>query len=226
MAASCHAPVWITAERQTAGRGRRGRAWASPEGALAATLLIRPAEPAGTAALRSFVAAVALAEAFETLGAPAGAVTAKWPNDVLLHGCKAAGILLESASAGAGGGLAWMAIGIGINLSGAPDAALIEAGAVPPASLAEVLGRPVDREEMMIALARAYAAREAEFVAQGFAPIRSRWLARAARLGAPIRARTARETLDGIFDTVDETGHLLLRNGDGLHRIPAADVFF
>ncbi len=224
MAASCHAPVWITAAVQTAGRGRRGRAWASPEGALAATLLIRPAEPAETAALRSFVASVALAEAFEALGAPTGAVSLKWPNDVLLYGCKAAGILLESA--GQAGRLDYLAIGIGVNLAAAPEQRAVEEGALPPISLAEVLGRAVARDDMLLELARAYAAREADFAAQGFAPIRDRWLSRAARLGEPIRARTARETREGTFETVDAAGHLLLQCRDGLHRISAADVFF
>ncbi len=224
MAASCHAPVWITALRQTAGRGRRGRAWASPEGALAATLLLKPEEPPETAALRSFVAAVALAEAFQAVGVEPRAISLKWPNDVLLYDCKAAGILLESA--GQAGRLDHLAIGIGINLASAPDLAAVEAGATLPISLAEVLGRKLDRDDMLLALARAYAAREAEFRAEGFAPIRERWLSQAARLGEPIRARTARETFHGTFDTVDGTGHLLLRCSDGLHRISAADVFF
>ena len=224
MAASCHGPVWITAERQTAGRGRRGRAWASPEGALAATLLLFPEEGPEIAALRSFVAALALADALSSLGVPDAAIALKWPNDVLVYDCKLAGILLESA--GQGGRLTHLAIGIGINLNEAPNARAVEPGGTTPIALAQVLGRPVASDDMLTALARAYAAREAAFRAGGFAPIRADWLNRAARLGQPIRARTARETHEGTFDTLDDSGALVLITAAGRRVIPAADVFF
>ncbi|WP_161555832.1 hypothetical protein [Mangrovicoccus ximenensis] len=102
--------------------------------------------------LRSFVAAVALAEAFEAVGVARSAISLKWPNDVLLYDCKAAGILLESA--GQAGRLSHLA-----NLAAAPDPGLIEQGGTLPISLAEVLGRPLGREDMLLALARAYAGR-------------------------------------------------------------------
>lgn len=118
MAAQTVGPLWITAARQSKARGRRGRAWSTPLGALAATLLLHPQETAEIAALRSFVAALALADAFEALGVPRGAIGLKWPNDVLLYDSKVAGILLESS--GAGRGLSHLAIGIGVNLTGEP----------------------------------------------------------------------------------------------------------
>ncbi len=217
-------PCWIMALRQTAARGRRGRAWANPQGNFAATLVLRPTEPPAQAALRSFVAALALRDALVTLTGQEAAFRLKWPNDVLVNGGKLAGILLESA--GQGGGMAHLAIGIGVNLARAPAAALLGPEAVPPASLAAETGVSVTPLQFLETLAPAYDRRERQFVTYGFAPIRTAWLAHAARLGAPVTARTGRETLTGTFETVDETGNLLLKTGDGRRAIPAADVFF
>src|SRR6187431_982931 len=86
-------PLWLLARRQTAARGRRGRAWASPEGNFAASFLLRPP---GQPALRSFVAALGLHDAMVALTGRADLLALKWPNDVLLAGGKVAGILLET----------------------------------------------------------------------------------------------------------------------------------
>mgnify|MGYP000420270313 FL=1 len=64
------------------------------------------------------------------------------------------------------------------------------------------------------------------FTAEGFAPLRAEWLAHAARLGQVIRARTGTAERTGIFDTIDATGALILRDGQGQIAIPAAEVFF
>ncbi|MEC8039505.1 MAG: biotin--[acetyl-CoA-carboxylase] ligase, partial [Pseudomonadota bacterium] len=86
-------PEWILALEQTAGRGRRGRAWVNPVGNFAATLVLHPTEPPEVVALRSFVASLALYDAFVAVtGRPQG-LSLKWPNDVLLNGGKVAGIL-------------------------------------------------------------------------------------------------------------------------------------
>jgi BirA family biotin operon repressor/biotin-[acetyl-CoA-carboxylase] ligase len=88
-------PLWIIAERQTAGRGRRGRVWETLSGNLAATLLLRPDAPANTIGQLSFAAALAVADTAAHF-APGAVITVKWPNDVLAEGRKLAGILLES----------------------------------------------------------------------------------------------------------------------------------
>jgi BirA family biotin operon repressor/biotin-[acetyl-CoA-carboxylase] ligase len=106
-------PVWITAERQSAGRGRRGRVWDSGAGNLAATLLLRPDAQPATMGQLSFAAALATAEMAAHF-APDAAITVKWPNDVLADGKKLAGILLESENG-------WLAIGIGVNLASFPS---------------------------------------------------------------------------------------------------------
>lgn len=212
-------PEWILGLRQTSGRGRRGRAWVMPEGNFAATLVMRPAEPPEVVALRSFVASLALFDAFVRIGGTEAGLALKWPNDVLLNGGKVAGILLE-------GGAAHLCIGIGVNLISAPGAEQVEAGAVRPVSLLEELGVRVTPEAFLDCLAEAYAAREQAFVTYGFAPIREAWLARAARLGEVITARTAREETVGTFETVDAAGNLVVKTPEGPRAIAAADVYF
>lgn len=217
-------PEWILALRQTAARGRRGRAWANPEGNFSGTLVLRPAEPPEVVALRSFVASLALFDAFVAVSGRSDGLSLKWPNDVLLNGGKVAGILLESV--GHGQGMQFLAIGIGVNLKEAPSAAQVEAGAVRPVSLLSETGADVSPENFLEALAEAYARYETQFVTYGFAPIREAWLARAARLGEVITARTGTSETVGTFETVDERGNLVLKTAGGRVSIAAADVFF
>lgn len=217
-------PEWILALRQTAARGRRGRAWANPEGNFAATLVMKPGESADQMALRSFVASLALYDACVAVTGRTDGFALKWPNDVLLNGGKLAGILLESA--GSGAKLTHFAIGIGVNLISAPDTDEVEPGAVRPVSLLSETGAKVTPEVFLDHLAAAYARFETQFVTYGFAPIRTAWLDRAARLGQVITARTTRDEISGTFETVDEAGNLVLSSGAKRHAIPAADVFF
>lgn len=216
-------PTWILARRQTAGHGRRGRSWASPDGNFAATLVIRPEGTPAEAALRSFVAAVALRFTLGTMVAPER-LTLKWPNDVLLDGGKVAGILLESS--GRGGRVDTLAIGIGINLVHAPDPAMLEAGAVPAVSVAGCGGRPPPVEEVLDLLAAHFDQHERILRDLGFDPIRRLWLRHAARLGETITARTPQSETTGIFETVDGEGRLVLRTAGGAVTVAAAEVFF
>lgn len=217
-------PEWILALRQTAARGRRGRAWTNPQGNFAATLVMRPTESPDQVALRSFVASLALYDAFVAATGRAEGFTLKWPNDVLLNGGKLAGILLESA--GSAAGLSYFAIGIGVNLAQAPSPDQVEPQALRPVSLLSETGAEVTPEEFLDLLAPAYARYEAQFTTYGFAPIRTAWLDRAAKLGEVITARTARDEFTGTFETVDATGNLVLTTAKSRHAIPAAEVFF
>lgn len=224
LAPSVTGPVWILAGEQTAGRGRRARAWASPRGNFYGTLLMQPREGAEVVALRSFAAALALREAFVAVTGLPAAFALKWPNDVLLNGGKLAGILLESV--GSGARINHLVIGIGVNLIGAPPAELVEPGAVTPVSLLGETGLRITPERFLTHLAAAFAAWEARFQAEGFAPMRAAWLDRAARLGERIRARTGTTERHGIFETIDETGALVLNIDGRREAIPAAEVFF
>jgi BirA family transcriptional regulator, biotin operon repressor / biotin---[acetyl-CoA-carboxylase] ligase len=217
-------PTWILAGVQTAGRGRRARPWSSPQGNFHGTLVLRPEGPPETVALRSFASALALRDALvQVTGLPAS-FALKWPNDVLCNCGKIAGILLESQ--GLNGPDPVLCIGIGVNLIAAPDASQVEAGAVPPVSLLHETGLKITPETFLDALAPAYDRWEVRFTTEGFAPLRAAWLEHAARLGQPIRARTGNETREGVFETIDATGNLMLRTADGRLAIPAAEVFF
>jgi BirA family biotin operon repressor/biotin-[acetyl-CoA-carboxylase] ligase len=217
-------PEWILAHAQTAARGRRGRAWANPKGNFAATLVMHPKEKPQITALRSFVASLALHEALVAATGRAGLFSLKWPNDVLLNGGKLAGILLESA--GKGTEISFLSIGIGVNLAQAPDATEVEPGALRPVSLMSETGVHVRPEEFLDLLAPAYARLETQFTTYGFEPIRTAWLARAAKLGEAMTAKTSHDEITGRFETVDAAGNLVLSTSKARVAIPAAEVFF
>ncbi|MEM9146103.1 MAG: biotin--[acetyl-CoA-carboxylase] ligase [Pseudomonadota bacterium] len=216
-------PLWIMAVEQTAARGRRGRRWSGEPGNLFATLLVRPNLSPRDAALVSFVAALAVADVAEA-AAPEAEIRLKWPNDVLVNGGKVAGILLESA--GIAEQLHWLAVGIGVNLVGAPGDAEIRPGGTPPISLTAAGAAPMRPETALSHLAEAMARWLARFESHGFEPIRSAWLARAAHLGQRIGAGLPTEQLWGTFEAVDDRGNLVLNTASGRRLIAAAEIHF
>ncbi|MEM8536601.1 MAG: biotin--[acetyl-CoA-carboxylase] ligase [Pseudomonadota bacterium] len=214
-------PTWIMARHQTAARGRRGRSWVVPPGNLNATLVFKPEATPAEAAKRSFLAANALYQAL-SIYVPAEKLALKWPNDVLLAGGKVAGILLECS--GQGPFVDWLSIGIGVNLVHVP--AGVDAAQFPPTSLAAAGGDEIKPERFLATLADAYATQEAKLQRLGFDRIREDFMHKCARLGEVITARTAREAITGIFDSIDRDGSLVLITGTGPRAIPAADVYF
>lgn len=217
-------PTWIMARRQTAARGRRGRAWIAPEGNLSATLVMYPKDGPERAALRSFLAALALYDAVAEVTGHVEGLALKWPNDVLLNGGKLAGILLESS--GAAGGVSCLAIGIGVNLAAAPHERETEPGAMRAVSLAGETGRQIEPEDFLTPLAAHLGRYETQLRDFGFEPIRTAWLGRAARLGTVITARTVKSDVTGTFRTVDSAGNLVLETPKGIVTLPAAEIYF
>ena len=210
----------LVARRQLAGRGRRGHRWASPEGNLYSSILLRPEGSLARVGQLTFVVCLAVADAVATV-APTATVQLKWPNDVLVNGGKIAGILLESAD-GAGGGAAWVIIGTGVNLTSHP-----EDTETPATDLATAIGTAPSVSDVLRAYLTAIDHHYGIWLAGDFAAIRAAWLQRSIGQGQPIRVRTARETLVGRFAALDETGALILDLGDGGRRtITAGDVFF
>lgn len=206
----------VTARRQEAGRGRRGRGWSAPEGNLYVSAVLRPRRPGAALAQLSFAVALAAAEALPRF-LPAGVeVAVKWPNDVLLDGAKAVGILLETEGAD------WVVAGVGINCLHHPEdtpyaATSLAAKGAASASPALVLG----------AFAERLAHWTERWEADGFAAVRQAWLARARGVGGPVTVRLADETLEGVFAGLDADGVLLLELPDGSRRgIGAGDVHF
>jgi BirA family biotin operon repressor/biotin-[acetyl-CoA-carboxylase] ligase len=219
-AAGAPAGTLIWARRQTAGRGRRGRAWQSPPGNLAFSLLLRPAVDPAAAATLGFVAGLALVDAVDGL-LPAGRSSRlKWPNDVLVDGRKLAGILLEAA-AGGGQALDHVVIGIGVNIAAHPDD-------LPyPATSLSASGGTANAAAVLAAFAERFLPLYRNWESEGFAAIRASWLARAHGYGGPVTVRLDHATLEGRFAALDGQGALLLETADGGRRtVTAGDLFF
>jgi BirA family biotin operon repressor/biotin-[acetyl-CoA-carboxylase] ligase len=204
--------LWVVAREQTAGRGRRGRAWSSPPGNLYASLLLVDAadtsDATGTISLAAAVALhVALVDAAG--GAAASRLLLKWPNDVLCDGQKVAGILVEGSNLG--DGRRALVIGMGVNCLSNPPVT----GAHPASNLA-ALGYDV-RPDMLFAHLAQRMAEELERWDGGrnFDSIRERWLARSAGVGAPVRVALPGGDVEGAFETVDSAGRLVVRQPDG-----------
>src|SRR5262245_38120853 len=196
-------PLWITAARQTAGRGRRGRTWISEPGNLYATLLLTGPGPTEDWPQLSFVAALAVHDAIVGLVAGiAPRLAIKWPNDILLAGGKVAGVLIEGEASGA------VAVGIGVNCASHP------VDTTQPA--ADLSGFGVSPQTLLAALMVGMRNRLMQWDAgAGFSRIRAEWLDRAAGLGQEIRVRLADRELAGRFETIDRAGGLVLRSPGG-----------
>lgn len=221
-------PAWFVSDRQTSGRGRRGRDWHTQKGNLAASLLLTGPIAPGMAATLGFVAGLALSDALAQVAPQVGAATAldaaagpggarlalKWPNDVVADGAKLAGIMLESELL-PGDGHA-VVIGVGVNVVAAP------AGVPYPATCLADLGSGVTAPVLFAALSDAWVARHMQWAeGRGLAAIRDAWMARAAGIGGPVAVRIGGRVLRGTFETLDDDGCLVVRDGDG-NRVPVA----
>lgn len=212
--------VW--ALRQTAGRGRRGRGWHSPEGNLYCSLILRPQSRAAEAAQLTFVAAVALGQAVDGLLPDGADLRYKWPNDLLLGGRKLAGILLESAGAGTGF-VDWLVVGVGLNIARHPEAT----EGFPATSLQAAGAAPAGPDEILQRFLGHFDGWYERWSRDGIGPAREAWLARAARIGEDIEVRLPDRTLHGRFVGLDAGGALILGLPDGTRTtVAAGDVFF
>jgi len=224
-----YGPIWFVTSEQTAGRGRRHRPWIAPRGNLASSILeVIDVSPAVAATL-GFAAGLALEAALQRVSIEASLRAAgsdfmkfslKWPNDVLAGRQKLAGILLE-AEAMPDNRLA-VVVGIGTNVVAAPE------GTPTPAISLAALGVNIGAEELFGALSDSWS----EFRGiwddgRGFGEIRRLWLERAAGLGQPVAIQMGGTSVEGTFDTIDDTGCMIVRTPDG-KRVPisAGDVYF
>jgi len=213
------APVWLIAKVQTAGRGRRGRSWASLDGNLMATCLFATDAPPSRIALLGFATGVAIAEVFDEIIGAARA-TLKWPNDVFIDGAKAAGILLDSGCYGAG--RTWAALAFGVNLAVAPDGL-----DQPTTSMRALLPPDVLAPEPLAFLARLRPKLEgwsARTERDGFEPLRAAWLARAHGLGQQARVVQGDQSIEGRIAGLSQRGELELDTATGRRLIAAGDV--
>lgn len=211
--------LWVTAVRQSQGRGRRGRAWVSEPGNLYASLLLIDPCPAPKLAELPLVCGVALADAVESAAGTHGLISLKWPNDLLIEGAKLSGILLESETL-PDGRLALVA-GFGVNCSHHP-----QLEDYPTIDLA-ALGHRVAPEllfDRLTASMRLWL--ETWQAGAGFSAVRGAWLKRCVGIGGPVTVRLPERTIAGRFAGLDDDGRLLLEAASGLITISAGDVFF
>ena len=221
--------VWFAALKQTAGRGRRGRAWETPSGNLAASLLIVPDHDPAIAATLGFVAGVALNRALATV-VPQGVVrqgidganriALKWPNDVLADGAKLAGMLLEAHKAP--DGRQAIVIGIGVNIVSAPS------GLPYPATSLNDLGIQLPAETLFSALAEEWVmAYELWDSGRNIPAILQLWRGAAAGIGSEVAVSQDGNVVRGVFESIDDSGRLIVRANDNSRiAITAGDVHF
>jgi BirA family transcriptional regulator, biotin operon repressor / biotin---[acetyl-CoA-carboxylase] ligase len=227
--------LWFAALRQTAGRGRRGRQWISPSGNLAASLLVVPDASPETVATLGFVAGVALNRALSTI-LPEGSIrigvdgadsadgrsriALKWPNDVLADGAKLAGILLEATRMPSGDTA--IVVGCGVNVVAAPQ------GVPYPATSLRDMGVVSMAEDIFSALSDAWVEAFALWDhGRGVGDILELWRTAAAGIGAPVAVTQDGLVRRGIFETIDQSGRLIIRDETGARfPITAGDVHF
>jgi BirA family biotin operon repressor/biotin-[acetyl-CoA-carboxylase] ligase len=204
---------FITADQQTAGRGRLSRGWQSPPGsALATSFVLRLA--ASQISQIPMLGGLAVAEALDALGVPD--VALKWPNDVLIGTLKISGILAEAHWDGER--LLGVVLGMGINVRIDFSGSELETSAI---SAETALGKPVHRSDLLARVARNL---EARWPLVGSPILTRHWEKRLATLGQAVRIEGA-EIVEGIAESIDEDGALFVRLSDGTRRrVVAGDV--
>ncbi len=206
----------ITADRQVAGRGSRGRKWQSPPGNINLSALLRPSQTSADSGIFSLLAGVAVAEALGQC-LPRGAdISLKWPNDVLIAGAKVAGILVDASSNAQG--IDWLVIGIGININHAPDV---------PGRLTTTLhahGGTADATTVGDILLQRLAIRLDTLAASGPAAISGAWLQLAHPVGTELNITSAHGAITGTFAGLSSAGELLLNRDGRIDRISTGEV--
>jgi BirA family biotin operon repressor/biotin-[acetyl-CoA-carboxylase] ligase len=192
--------IVIQAGEQTGGRGRRGNQWVSPHGNLYQSIILKPKTDRQYWGQLSFVIAIALGDACFDTGVQQTSLKLKWPNDVLINDQKLAGILIEIEGD-------HVIIGTGVNIGHAPD---------DRAKVHDFNQMPINdfRDVFLSKIEHYYSQWEQD----GFAPIRKKWLEHAYNLNKSIRARVHKNEFNGVFEGLDDTGTLLLREKNGLIR--------
>ncbi len=207
----------VLAEEQTAGRGRRGRAWvAAPETSLLVSVILRPAVSPEALPRLTLLGAVAVAEALAAEGLSPGI---KWPNDVLLEGRKVAGILAEVAWSGDERSAVILGIGVNIRRGALSEAAAARFGAT---TVEAILGRAPDRGGLLLRLLERIDCWQARLSDEA---LLAAWRQYSVTLGKRVTVASGEGVVAGVAEGVDSQGALLLRTDDGsVRRLLAGDV--
>lgn len=209
----------LLAERQTGGRGRRGRQWASPLASHVYLSLLR-GFPGGLAQLGglSLAVGVAVAEALHDAGF--GGVGLKWPNDLQVNGRKLGGLLVEGGGEVAGPARAVIGLGLNVHMPAAQAAAIDQ----PWIDLDTLAGTAVSRNRIVAAvLARLLPALEL-FQQQGLAPFLQRYAALDVLAGRMVRVEEAGQLLQGVALGLAADGALRVQLGDAVRHVHAGEV--
>lgn len=204
--------LWLLAKSQTSGRGRLGREWLSEGGNFFASVLVKSEIPRARAPEFSFTAALAVAKALDRIVGDAGLITLKWPNDILLNGNKVSGILVESETR-RGGAENWLVVGIGINITGAPEGVRF-----PATHLQSIINENINNIKLLEELSQAWKEVMERLYKEGFEVIKEAWLKRAAGLGKTICAKVGEDDFEGIFEGLGAGGALVLALADGTRK--------
>ncbi|MFC3051113.1 biotin--[acetyl-CoA-carboxylase] ligase [Kordiimonas pumila] len=213
-------PMWIVAGEQSKGRGRSGRNWVSGSGNLYTSLLFAPDLKLSDLAGLPFIISLAIRETFVTLGGLDGDIQCKWPNDILINGKKAAGVLIETSGV-VGNTVGHIIVGIGMNLLHSPDTAQF-----PATNFFAHIGKKVDPREALTVLAANVKKRLDKWRVSDFKPIQQEWTDHAWGIGKPVQVRSIDETFSATLLHLAEDGGLKVKLVNGVERtIYAADIF-
>ena len=213
-------PMAVLALAQTAGKGRSGNAWQSTNGNLALSILTLPSRPMEEWACLSLVVATSLSRVLKDRAGLEAQV--KWPNDLLIEGAKLIGILPEVVRDKAGGS-AGLVIGIGLNLTQAPD--------LPGKSTTSVAQVAPSVDLRLLpwadAICTAVLSDLAQWEEQGFAAFRAKWMGQAYGVGRRLSVRLPRKSFEATFLALEEDGALQVQADDGtIRRVTSGEVFF
>ncbi len=221
--AGCPDGTIIIADAQSAGRGRMARTWSSPPRVnIYMSIVLRPTFELRDAAILTLLAGVACARALRICSECE--VSLKWPNDLLIGTRKIGGILTELRADP--DRIQFAVIGIGINVnyyrSSMPDEI-----AEIATSVAHEAGKRVSRSAVLACLIREMDAWLNILAADGKRPILDAWLALSSTIGKTVTIATARESLRGRAEALDDDGFLMVRLENGvLQRVHAGDVAY
>ncbi|MBR1841224.1 MAG: biotin--[Alphaproteobacteria bacterium] len=200
----------IVADTQTAGRGRRGRAWQSLEGNLFFSAgLPYPIQQCGALVM---LCSLSLLQTIKSL-CPTADVQLKWPNDVLLNGAKVSGMLLEKGEKN------YMIVGIGVNISQCPNNMQL----LYPTTSLTAAGIQTDCHTFLDLFLQIF---DKNLAANDTSAIRQQWLENAKGLNKPVTVHQERGNIKGIFISIDENANLVLNTENGLQKIMVGDVFY
>lgn len=202
----------IIADSQDGGRGRMGRSWVSPVGNLYFSLVVKSPKSITQNGELSFVASLAMMEAISSFNL-ASDIKLKWPNDILINGYKASGILLESDGE-------FVVIGIGVNLNSHPDNTTY-----PATDLKNEGFEALDKFKLLEKFLHNFEILYQKWCDFGFEPIRNLWIKNAFNLNKEINVNLPDKSLKGIFKDLDKNGNLVLNSDNKNILISSGEIF-